>query len=140
MMGDPCNDLVVDFLVDGPSQAAPRMTKSDKWKQRPCVLRYREFRDRVRLELRLAIERMDDPGPLKDVVRADILFALPMPKSWSREKQRAHFGKIHRQRPDCDNLAKGVLDAIFEEDSTIAFLSVSKYWSSNPYVSIQLFK
>jgi len=26
----------------------PRQTRSDKWKQRPCVMRYRAFADEVR--------------------------------------------------------------------------------------------
>ncbi len=29
----------------------PRMTQRDKWKKRPCVLRYRAFADELRLKV-----------------------------------------------------------------------------------------
>jgi hypothetical protein len=51
----------------------PRMTRSDKWKKRPEVMRYRAFCDEVRLR-KLT---MPESG-------AHVTFVLPMPASWSK--------------------------------------------------------
>ena len=66
----------------------PRMTQSDKWKKRPCVLQYRAFKDEVRLHKVVLPESHH------------VTFVVPMPSSWSLKKQKAHYGKPHQQRPD----------------------------------------
>lgn len=71
----------------------PRMTRADKWKQRPPVMRYRMFCD----EARLHGIRVPENG-------AHITFVLPMPKSWSKKKRAAMDGQPHQQKPDLDNL------------------------------------
>lgn len=53
----------------------PRMTRSDKWKKRPEVLRYRAFCDEVRAR-----------GVILPESRSHIIFILPMPQSWSKKK------------------------------------------------------
>ena len=50
----------------------PRQTRSDKWRTRPPVMRYRAFAD----EIRLRIGSIDLNGYA-------ITFGMPMPKSWS---------------------------------------------------------
>jgi len=60
---------------------------------------------------------------------AIIRFFIPMPKTWRKPKIAANEGKLHRQKPDLDNLLKAFLDSLFTEDKTISHLSeVSKYW------------
>ena len=95
---------------------APRMTQSDRWKQRPCVMRYRAFRDEVRLH----------GVTIPDRVR--IIFHMPMPASWSAKKRAEMDGKPHTVRPDGDNLAKGILDSVFENDAHIWDVHYSKIW------------
>lgn len=97
----------------------PRQTRADKWKKRPCVVRYREYADRCR-ELGMTVENGDQ-----------IIFHLPMPASWSKKKRAEHDGKPHTQRPDLDNLLKAVMDAVLPEDCSIWWLSrVEKRWAS----------
>ena len=38
----------------------PRMTQSDKWKQRPTVLKYRQFKDDMRLHASQLQNNVDD--------------------------------------------------------------------------------
>lgn len=64
----------------------PRMTRADKWKQRPEVLRYRAFCD----EVRLRGVSMPDAG-------SHVTFVLPMPPSWSKKKRAELNGKPHHQ-------------------------------------------
>ena len=103
----------------------PRMTQADKWKKRPPVMRYRAFADEVRLR-----------GVTVDESRSQVIFTIPMPKSWSKRKKLEHDGEPHRQKPDIDNLAKALLDALFEDDSHIWRFSAEKRWGYTGLVTI----
>lgn len=60
---------------------------------------------------------------------AIIRFFLPMPKSWRKPEIEANRNRLHRKKPDLDNLLKAFLDSLFVEDKTISHLGeVSKYW------------
>ena len=99
----------------------PRMTRSDKWKKRNCVMRYRAFCDTV---------REHTGGYLEDVSGLSIVFHIPMPKSWSIAKKALAFGKPHTQKPDIDNMCKAFMDAILKDDSCVHKLNASKVWAS----------
>lgn len=109
--------------------AKPRMTRSDKWNKRKCVLDYRAFCD----ELRLKTRWFKLGGNYK------IDFRLPMPNSWSKKKKEEMEGKPHTQRPDLDNLIKAVNDALLEEDSIVYRFEASKWWGKEGYIAIQNF-
>lgn len=94
----------------------PRMTQSDKWKQRPAVMRYWAFKDVVR---KAGIT-------LPDHARVD--FIIPMPASWSKKKKAEMAGFPHRQKPDWDNLGKALSDAIYDDDSHIWSITIVKFW------------
>lgn len=97
----------------------PRQTQRDKWKPSAPVLRYRAFAD----ELRLKARGVELDG-------ANILFLIPMPKSWSKKQRKEMLGEPHRQKPDLDNLLKSLADALYGDDSHIATLTgLSKRWS-----------
>lgn len=101
----------------------PRQTQRDKWKERPAVVRYREYADRVRAEARRMGFRVPDSG-------LTLSFRMPMPPSWSRMKRVAMDGQPHRQRPDVDNLCKALLDALMDDDSVIWRLDgLEKRWA-----------
>jgi len=100
------------------------MTRSDVWKQRDCVMRYREFCDFARATA------TGDPGKK---IEADMLglacFAwFPMPKSWNASTREQMAGKPHRQKPDASNVLKAVEDALFEKDEQISSTSCQKFW------------
>ena len=103
----------------------PRQTRSDKWKQRSCVMRYRAFADECRL------------FDINVINGCKIVFEIPMPKSWSKKKKKLMDGKPHTQRPDIDNLLKALMDATLPEDSHIHFLDgVKKIWRNNGCIEI----
>lgn len=105
--------------------AKPRMTISDKWKKRSCVMKYREFKDRVREE-----------GVIVPECGAKIVFFMPMPKSWSKKKRGQMSLRPHKQVPDLDNLVKALLDALFENDSHIWHYEAEKKWDYVGYITI----
>ncbi|WP_211252307.1 RusA family crossover junction endodeoxyribonuclease [Marinobacterium jannaschii] len=104
----------------------PRQTQADRWKKRPAVVRYRDFKDQVR-ELGISIP---DSG-------CRMIFVLPMPKSWSKKKQAEMKGQPHKQRPDTDNMVKAILDSIFEEDSQIHHVEGLKFWGETGAIIIE---
>lgn len=106
----------------------PRQTRSDVWKKRPCVVRYRGYADKLRYVCK------KEKFQLKDVL--DIEFYIPMPKSWSQKKKDSHEFKYHRQKPDIDNLCKSVMDALLKEDSTVYKIKATKMWAKNGMVVI----
>ena len=107
--------------------AKPRMTQSDKWKKRPCVMRYWEFKDQCRLyNVKLPKEG------------AYIIFYIGMPKSWSKKKKEATAFAPHQQKPDLSNLLKALEDAIFADDSAIwKYSGLEKLWAYEGSFSIQ---
>lgn len=107
------------FTYRGRPIGKPRMTQRDKWQKRPCVVEYREFADNLRLAA----------GELPALPDGLIVTAyMPMPESWSLKKKAKMQGTPCRTKPDYDNIAKAVADALFEEDSCIWFGATMKYW------------
>ena len=96
--------------------AKPRQTRSDKWKQRPAVMRYRTFADEVR------------SAGLEIGDTLNVVFYLPMPASWSNKRRTEMLGKPHKQKPDIDNLVKALLDAVLDDDSHVYEIRAVKFW------------
>lgn len=95
----------------------PRMTISDKWKQRPCVLKYREYADKIRSQV-----------PEMVAKRLVLDFYVPMPKSWSKKKCNEFNGSPHERTPDIDNLVKAFLDSLYSDDCHVYQIFATKYW------------
>lgn len=102
----------------------PRMTRRDKWKQRPCVMRYRAFKDKCRAH------RVELPQPCK------VVFHLEMPKSWNAMSRRGRHGSPHCSKPDLDNLLKALCDAVLSDDSRLWNIRAEKRWSLTPGIEI----
>lgn len=107
----------------------PRQTRSDVWKERPAVMRYRAFADELRLKYR---------GDLPEQVT--LVFRLPMPQSWSKRKQEVYRLQPHKQKPDIDNLVKAVLDALCEDDSHIWHVDAYKFWDDIGSIEITAYE
>lgn len=96
----------------------PRMTQSDKWKKRPCVLKYWAFKDQVK-KLRIMVPKNG----------SHIIFRMPMPKSWSLKKRNnMAFTPHESERADLDNLLKALFDALFSNDGHIWDYRATKVW------------
>lgn len=107
----------------------PRMTQRDKWltgvKRRPSVRRYFQFKELCRI-YKVEVKESE----------TEIVFVLPMPKSWPYKKREEMLGKPHQQRPDKDNLEKALLDAVYDEDCRVWDSRVSKLWGVKPMIAI----
>ena len=117
------------FTLHEEPMGAPRMTRRDVWKKRPCVVRYRAYADRLRLACR---------GIDKNAVGLSWTAWFSMPASWSKKKRAEMAGKVHRSKPDRDNIDKGVLDSLFESDQGVAFGHIGKFWDDGKGPRIEL--
>jgi len=107
--------------------AKPRMTRRDRWRRRPGVLAYRAYCD----ELRLRRVWVPECG-------ACVTFVLPMPRSWSQARRRQQVDQPHRCKPDLDNLVKGLLDALYEDDSCVHDLCARKRWGKKGWLIVAM--
>jgi len=106
----------------------PRQTRSDVWKKRPIVMRYRQFADDLREDCRK--KGFVPSGWLV------IVFHLPMPKSWSKKKKEGMLNMSHCSKPDLDNLVKSCVDALFagipdRDDACVHTINARKVWSTS---------
>lgn len=104
----------------------PRQTRSDKWKQRPAVMRYRAFCDEVRAA-----------GVALYPCGLHITFIVPMPQSWSERKKEEMDGQPHQQRPDLSNMIKALEDAVCEEDSHLWDWRCTKLWGREGAIVVE---
>ena len=114
-----CTETKIYSFVINPCPK-PRQTRADRWKQRPCVMKYRAFADALRSFAKQQGYVLGDS--------LNITFCIEMPGSWSGKKRKEMDGKPHQQRPDLDNLVKSFQDAMLSEDSGVWNLKAEKLW------------
>ncbi|MAD98888.1 MAG: hypothetical protein CMB99_16300 [Flavobacteriaceae bacterium] len=107
----------------------PRMTRRDKWADRPCVVKYREYsRDLQHLGLTLPVGCHH------------IVFVMPMPASWTEKERDKMRHQPHQQTPDRDNLDKALLDSVFVHakggDAHVWDGRITKIWGDRGAVLI----
>ena len=111
--------------------AKHRMTQSDKWNQRPEVVKYRRYCEALNLLCRTVDYRIPDV--------LSVTYVLPMPPSWGATKQKAMLDQPHMQRPDLSNLVKAFEDALCKNDETIhTYVSVQKIWGTQGKIVLHI--
>lgn len=103
---------------------APRQVRSDVWRPRPVVLRYRAFKDEMRLHVK------EIPACLA------LRFEIAMPPSWPKKRRAEMCGRPHQSKPDIDNLTKAVMDAIAEEDAFVWKIAAEKLWAESGRITV----
>lgn len=84
------------------------------------------------------------PGMFEGPVYIKLIFQMPIPKSYPKWKLKAIQKGIFKydKKPDLDNLAKSVLDALngiaYEDDSNITQLTLVKRYSQFPGVKMTI--
>lgn len=72
---------------------------------------------------------------LSGKLRAVIVAHFPIPKGTSKKKRASMDGTMYDKKPDCDNIAKIILDALngiaYDDDAQVALLSVVKIYDSD---------
>ena len=76
-------------------------------------------------------------------LKASIISYFPIPKSTSKKKAAAMEGTFHTSRPDADNVAKAILDAlnchVYPDDSAVQIDRCWKvYTNGAPRVEVEI--
>jgi Holliday junction resolvase RusA-like endonuclease len=96
----------------------------------------------VKLTIQQKLQKWDKFDPLKGEISAEITAFYSIPKSASKKKQKSMLdGEIRpTKKPDSDNVAKIILDALngiaYKDDSQIVDLIVHKFFGNQPRVEI----
>lgn len=99
-----------------------------------------EFENLIRMEYRAQCPDIYLHGQLY----ADIIAVFPVTKSTPKKKAAAMLAGsiLHTKKPDTDNLAKCVLDALnntaYDDDSAISVLRIEKRYGERPKVIIDI--
>jgi Holliday junction resolvase RusA-like endonuclease len=117
-----------EFYYEIQPVSKPRQSQSDRWKKRPCVVRYRDYADEMRAAAGFQDFYLGE--------RCAMIFELEMPKSWSKKKKNLMRGKPHQQKPDLDNLIKSCGDLFLADDSGIHAVFAAKFWGDQGSVRI----
>jgi len=129
---EKCSDGTMRIVVPGTPIGKPRQTRRDKWKKRPCVVRYRQWCDRVRATL-------GNPPEAARVLAVNWTAYFEPPVSWPKKKRLAAIGTLHRERPDKDNVEKAIFDCLWPEcDSAIADGRGTKRWDWTARLEIEI--
>ena len=71
-------------------------------------------------------------APMQGPVRLEIFATFAPADSWSKKKRAEHLHRPHTQKPDLDNIAKGIKDGLnriaWADDSQVAEMVVRKIW------------
>lgn len=72
-------------------------------------------------------------GTLSGAVAADITVLRHIPDSYAKSKRREMANAPCMVKPDCDNIAKAVLDALngvaYHDDAQVTRVSIEKRWT-----------
>lgn len=95
------------------------------------------FQEQIRLAWRSQSGKKAD-GP----IAVSLFLAFRMPKSWSKKKKESMAGKPMTSKPDADNVAKSILDALnkkaWEDDAQVYKVFVTKVWGWEPCITVTI--
>lgn len=117
----------IKFTIPGPPCPKPAMKASDRWRKRPCVLRYWAWCDLARMCAKAA--GLPDDANL--VERFSIVSYFTPP-----ETKQDRIGKVHRQKPDASNLLKAAEDALYKRDEGLGWVESKKFWGKVSRVEV----
>ena len=141
--------MTISFLVDGDvmGMPRPRSTVVNGHVRVYETKKSTEHKAYIRMAYKLAIGKLNPslPQPREGTgYRVRILLSRMPPKSFSKKKAaRALDGLIQpTTKPDLDNVAKTVLDAlngvVWQDDSEITSLTVMKTYGERSYAKVSI--
>lgn len=127
----------IEVLGKPIGKGRPRFRSTGRFVQTYTPDKTVEFENLVRLEWHNAGNDM-----LRGNISAEIRAYFPIPKSVSKKKRAEMIHASYPHKPDCDNIAKAVLDALngvaYEDDAQVVELAVIKKYAETPKTVITL--
>ena len=139
--------LIIGFTVDGVpvGKGRPKFARRGNFVTAYTPAKTKTYEEQIALVAQESMKTENKvicPSPVQ--LNMDIF--VPIPKSWSKIKRtRALNGEEYpATKPDVDNVAKGVLDAlngiVFDDDKRVVGLSISKRYSDRPRVEVRVYE
>ena len=124
----PEKPYTLAFTVPGPAVGAPRQTRADRFRRRPCVLAYRDYCDRIR-----AACQNPPPADMTSLIQVTAFFLPPksLPKKLRESVTIGTIDRKKRSKPDGDNIGKAVIDAIWKQDSAVGDVLFRRRWGAS---------
>ena len=108
----------------------PRMTRSDKWRKRECVVEYYKFKDEIKLQAKAGCFEL--PNAFR------VVFGIPFPRSYGKSKRNELLGQPHQIKPDIDNYVKALMDCLVANDSSVWHVDAQKIWTDGDgFISVE---
>ena len=121
--------MALEFVVDVTPQGKQRARSGNGHHYTPQ--KTREYESLIALHSKQAMIAAN-LEPLTGAVRVHIVAKMPMPKSWSQKKRREMNHLPAVVKPDTDNIAKSICDAmngiVYLDDKQVWCASVERYW------------
>ena len=105
----------------------PTQTYADKFADRPTILAYRAFCDRLRYQAYKKNQKQSLLGPTR-------LYVSCFVKDTTTHRREGP----HTVKPDADNILKAIADALFLNDQAIYVMSCTKLWANGSQERIEI--
>lgn len=133
------------FVVDGPPtpKGRPRFSRVGNFTKTYTPKKTKNYEDKVRQS---AQQAMNGHEPLETPIAIQMTIKLPVPKSYSKKRTSDCLNKFEMpiKRPDWDNVAKAITDAIngvvYVDDCQIVSASVHKMYGLEPCVEVYVYE
>jgi len=123
------------------AKGRPRYARRGNFVQTYTPTKTREYEDVIRENAKMAMGMSD---PLETPLNVLLMFGMPIPSSTPKKALQGYLdGSVkHIKKPDLDNLAKAVLDAmngvVYLDDNQICRLTIEKNYDTVPKISISV--
>lgn len=133
----------MSFLIDGMpfGKQRPRFRRRGNFVQTYTAPKTKAYEDLVRIE---AVEAMQTEQPLETPVAVCVYVCFPVPPSYSKKRSQACLDGLERptKKPDLDNIAKAVTDAmngiVYKDDSQIVSMHLTKVYGPSAGVHVHV--
>lgn len=135
--------MMFSFEVPGEPTAKgrPRFSHNGKFVKAYTPQKTINYENLVKLSF---MQQIGSPEPMHNEVKATVNAYFGIPASTSKKKYEQMIDGSLRpsKKPDCDNIAKIILDALngiaYDDDKQITCLVVNKFYSQRPCVMVSL--
>lgn len=107
-------------------------------KARPRVTDNGTFMPSSYTRARAALRLMFGPVIVPPPWGVQITAVRKMPASWSKRQRAAMDGQYCRTKPDADNIAGAVMDALFDDDAAVVSIACLKRWGAAGELRIEV--
>jgi Holliday junction resolvase RusA-like endonuclease len=132
--------LRIEFQIDGPpiGKGRPKAVRMGNAVRMYTPKKTAEYETDIAFK---AAQLMGDIPPLETPVEVGVHAYYPIPASWSKKRQQAAINGLEIPgKPDLDNVAKAVLDAlngvVYVDDKQVITMWITKRYSTFPHVRV----